>query len=231
MTKDNSVEWHDNDLPFSQSFDDHFYSRADGRLECDHVFLRGNEVHERWTIPNSFSIGELGFGTGLNLLETWRQWIEQRNVGQQLLFTSFELYPMTADEIIRAIAHWPMLETLRDKLVVNWSEATLGKPIQLDGQTTFQLVVGDVRKTLPIWRNRTDAWFLDGFAPSKNPQMWEEALMKSLAQKTSPQGTFATYTAAGWVRRNLQAAGFEVEKCPGHAGKREMMRGVLQSSD
>jgi len=88
-----------------------------------------------------------------------------------------------------------------------------------------------VRETLPGWNNKADAWFLDGFAPSKNPQMWEEALMHELANKTNPEGTFATYTAAGWVRRNLQAAGFAVEKCAGHAGKREMMRGVLQSSD
>ncbi len=190
-------------------------------------FLRGNDVQERWTTAEDFSIGELGFGTGLNLLETWRQWIDQRGERQQLLFTSFELYPMTADEITRAIAPWPILETLRSKLVENWDDAMSSKPIQLDAQTTFQLVVGDVRETLPSWNNNADAWFLDGFAPSKNPQMWEEMLMQSLANKTTPQGTFATYTAAGWVRRNLQAAGFEVQKCPGHAGKREMMRGKM----
>ncbi|WP_299347698.1 tRNA (5-methylaminomethyl-2-thiouridine)(34)-methyltransferase MnmD [uncultured Maritalea sp.] len=231
MGKDNNVEWHENDMPFSREFGDHFYSRNDGRLECDHVFLRGNSVQDRWANAEHFSIGELGFGTGLNLLETWRQWIELRQPHQQLTFTSFELYPMGSAEILRAITPWPMLTKLCEKLVANWSEISRGKTVEIDTQTTFQLMIGDVRQTLPSWENKADAWFLDGFAPAKNPQMWEAELMQSLATKTQTKGTFATYTVAGWVRRNLQAAGFEVEKCPGHAGKRQMMRGVLQSGD
>lgn len=231
MQKDNQVEWHDNEMPFSSAFDDHFYSHADGRLETDHVFLRGNRVQERWSAHNAFSIGELGFGTGLNLLETWRQWIEQRQPNQQLHFTSFELYPMQAEEIKRALSPWPMLTELCDQLLDAWPNVQQGEPAQLDAQTTFKLMVGDVRETLPKWQSMADAWFLDGFAPSKNPQMWEEDLMCAIGQKTKPSGTFSTYTAAGWVRRNLIAAGFDVEKCKGHAGKREMMRGILLKRD
>ncbi len=231
MSKDNNLEWQNGDLPYSQEFGDHFYSRADGRLECDHVFLRGNNVQERWTATERFSIGELGFGTGLNLLETWRQWVEQRKAGQTLLFTSFELYPMQASEIERALKSWPILGEQTGVLIENWNAVTKGKLVALDGQTFFQLVVGDVREMLPIWDGAADAWFLDGFAPSKNPQMWEEEMLKALARKTNPGGTVATYTAAGWVRRNLIAAGFDMQKCPGHAGKREMMKGVFQSQD
>ncbi|WP_415154835.1 tRNA (5-methylaminomethyl-2-thiouridine)(34)-methyltransferase MnmD [Maritalea sp.] len=230
-TDGNNLDWHENDMPFSRAFDDHFYSRADGRLECDHVFLKGNAVQNRWQTGADFAIGELGFGTGLNLLETWRQWIELRQPGQRLMFTSFELYPMDANEISRAIARWPMLHGLCEQLLSLWPQALLGNVIALDAQTSFQLLVGDVREQLPRWANRADAWFLDGFAPSKNPQMWEQDLMQVLAGKTRQEGTFATYTVAGWVRRNLAAAGFEVKKCPGHAGKNQMTRGVLQTDD
>ena len=138
---------------------------------------------------------------------------------------------MQASEIERALKPWPILGEQTGVLIENWNAATKGATIALDGQTFFQLVVGDVREMLPNWDGAADAWFLDGFAPSKNPQMWEEELLKALARKTNPGGTVATYTAAGWVRRNLIAAGFDMQKCPGHAGKREMMKGVLQSQD
>jgi len=226
-----NLDWHENNMPFSREFEDHFYSRTDGRLECDHVFLKGNAVPERWAMGEDFSIAELGFGTGLNLLETWRQWIELRQPQQKLTFTSFELYPMQANEISRALSAWPILEKLCAQLLANWPEALSGVLFELDDQTSFQLVLGDAREQLPKWQNKADAWFLDGFAPSKNPQMWEEQLMHVLAGKTKPNGTLATYTVAGWVRRNLAAAGFDVEKCPGHAGKNQMTRGVLQSVD
>jgi tRNA U34 5-methylaminomethyl-2-thiouridine-forming methyltransferase MnmC len=231
MQIDNQLEWHENEMPFSTTFDDHFFSHADGRLETDHVFLRGNRVQERWGEQSQFSICELGFGTGLNLVETWRQWMENRQPSQQLTFTSFELYPMQSDEIERALTPWPMLFPLRDQLLSKWPNALKSEVISLDEQTQFHLIVGDVRETLPNWDSSADAWFLDGFAPSKNPQMWEEDLMKFIGQKTNENGTFATYTAAGWVRRNLQAAGFDVEKCKGHAGKREMMHGILSKRD
>ncbi|MGJ8527573.1 tRNA (5-methylaminomethyl-2-thiouridine)(34)-methyltransferase MnmD [Maritalea sp.] len=231
MTKENNLEWHENDRPFSPQFNDHFFSHNDGRLECDHVFLKGNNVQKRWLEATRFSIGELGFGTGLNLLETWRQWCELRQPGQQLHFTSFELYPMSADQIQRAIGPWPMLEEYCKILVKHWPNALKGELIKLDDQTSFQLSVGDAREQLPSWQHKADAWFLDGFSPSKNPEMWEEGLMNALAKKTNINGTLATYTVAVWVRRNLKAAGFEVEKSPGHAGKNQMIRGRLQSGD
>ena len=97
---------------------------------------------------------------------------------------------------------------------------------QIDGQTGLTVVVGDALDGVRRWNGAADGWYLDGFAPSKNPDMWSAELMQAVAGRTKPGGTFASYTAAGWVRRNLQAAGFAVEKCPGHAGKREMIRGV-----
>jgi len=231
MSKDNNLEWHENDLPFSTEFKDHFFSHCDGRLECDHVFLNGNGVRDRWTNTTSFSIGELGFGTGLNLFETWRQWIELRQPSHHLTFTSFELHPLSAENITRAIAPWPILHSLCAQFVDAWPAVLLGKPVELDEQTTFQLKLGDAGEQLPNWDGKADAWYLDGFAPSKNPQMWDAELIKSLASKTNQKGSFATYTVAVWVRKNLIAAGFEIEKCPGHAGKNQMLRGVLRSAD
>ncbi len=221
------LEWQENDMPFSPEFGDHFYSYADGRLECDYVFIQSNSIPRRWAESERFSIGELGFGTGLNFLETWRQWRETAREGQSLTFTSFELYPMSADQITRALQPWPMLKELREKMLSHWDKITIGEAVELEPGVTLHLQIGDVTETLPNWQGEADAWYLDGFAPAKNPAMWGEELMQSLADHTNDGGTFATYTAAGWVRRNLQAAGFEVVRKKGHAGKRQMMCGTL----
>lgn len=221
------LEWHENDMPFSPEFGDHFYSHADGRLECDYVFIQSNNIPDRWTQKDQFSIGELGFGTGLNFLETWRQWREVRGEDHTLQFTSFELYPMTADQIERALQPWPMLADLRDIMLSHWDKISAGQPMEIEQGIVLQLQIGDVTQTLPNWQGTADAWYLDGFAPAKNPAMWGEELMQALAAHTHPDGTFATYTAAGWVRRNLQAAGFAVIRKKGHAGKRQMMCGTL----
>ena len=94
----------------------------------------------------------------------------------------------------------------------------------------LQLILGDARETLPRWPGRADAWFLDGFSPAKNPELWGESLMAEVARHTAPGGTFATYTAAGHVRRSLAAAGFAVERAPGFAGKRHMTKGCLSGA-
>lgn len=225
--KRDKLSWHDGDMPFSETFGDHFYSRADGRSESRHVFVDGNRIPERWQTASDFTIGELGFGTGLNFLETWRLWRASRSPDQVLRFVTFEGFPMPAADIRRAISAWPELATLSEQLAGKWP--TLGPEGQswrMDEQTTLEVIVGDAPGGVRGWTGEADAWYLDGFAPARNPEMWSAELMKSVAQKTAPDGTFATYTAAGWVRRNLEAAGFSVEKRPGHAGKREMMLGT-----
>src|SRR3954462_14347615 len=96
-----TLDWHEGDMPYSQEFGDHFYCQTDGRLECGHVFLSGNGLPERWNGRPTFLLGELGFGTGLNFSETWRQWKLYGQPGQHLHFMSFELYPMRREEIDR----------------------------------------------------------------------------------------------------------------------------------
>ncbi|MDQ0421934.1 tRNA U34 5-methylaminomethyl-2-thiouridine-forming methyltransferase MnmC [Peteryoungia aggregata LMG 23059] len=221
------LTWHDGDMPFSTAFGDHFYCQTDGRLECGHVFLAGNGLPDRWRQAETFTIGELGFGTGLNACETWRQWKEHRRPGTRLDFVSFELFPMQAEEIDRALSRWPEIEAERRSLVARWPAAPNGiVDIDLDDQTRLRVVCGDALESLEAIDLTFDAWFLDGFAPSRNSAMWSAELMQRVYDKTREGGSFATYAAAGFVRRNLIASGFDVERRPGFAGKREMLCGV-----
>jgi tRNA U34 5-methylaminomethyl-2-thiouridine-forming methyltransferase MnmC len=220
-----ALEWIEGDMPYSTSFGDHFYCRSDGRAECGHVFLAGNGLPDRWQNGEPFRIGELGFGTGLNFCETWRQW---REAGSPcpLHFTSFELFPMDRETIDKALSRWPEIATEHRALVTAWPERREGVVrIDFADRLRLDVVVGDAGANLGRSDALFDAWYLDGFAPSRNPAMWSAELMQSVHDYTVPGGTFATYAAAGFVRRNLQAAGFAVERPPGFAGKSEMLKG------
>ncbi|PDT84702.1 tRNA (5-methylaminomethyl-2-thiouridine)(34)-methyltransferase MnmD [Sinorhizobium sp. BJ1] len=220
-----SLEWHAGDMPYSLEFGDHFYCRTEGRLECGHVFLAGNRLPARWNAGGAFTIGELGFGTGLNFCETWRQWKQAQVSNGRLHFVSFERFPMRADEIDRALSHWPEIAAERQALVGTWSNRPAGR-IDIDFNTVrLTVVCGTALDGVSQCRESFDAWYLDGFAPSRNPDMWSSRLMQAVFDRTVRGGTFATYAAAGFVRRNLAAAGFAVERLPGFAGKREMLRG------
>ena len=222
--------WNDGDMPYSTAFGDHFYCRTDGRLECGHVFLAGNGLPGRWGKPGArneaFRIGELGFGTGLNACETFRQFKQTRGPASRLHFVSFDLYPMQREYIDRALSRWPEINAERERLTALWPEVPEGViDLALDEQTRLTVVCGDALAGVSSSNLAFDAWYLDGFAPSRNGAMWSPELMAALYAHTVPGGTFATYAAAGFVRRNLQAAGFIVERRPGFAGKREMLAG------
>ena len=220
------IEWHEGDMPYSLAFGDHYYSRADGRAECEHVFLNGNGLPQRWQDKPVFTIAELGFGTGLNFCETWRQWEAKRPANGRLLFISFEKHLLSTKDMVRALNVWPDLEPYREQLAAHWSRATSAcVRIDFDDSTALELHVGDALDCLSGSQDSADAWFLDGFAPARNEAMWSQELMRQVYEHTLPDGTFATYTAAGWVRRNLETAGFNVEKRNGYAGKRDMTIG------
>ncbi len=213
-------------MPYSEAFGDHFYCQTDGRLECGHVFLAGNGLPERWISPGRSEIGELGFGTALNFCETWRQWKETRQADGHLTFTSFELFPMARDDIDRALSHWPELDAERRALTALWPDEPAGIiEIDMDLQIRLRVVCGKALDGVSSESRLFDAWYLDGFAPARNGEMWSEELMREVFAHTRPGGRFATYAAAGFVRRNLIAAGFTVEKRKGFAGKREMLCG------
>jgi len=208
------LDWQAGAVPVSRRFDDPYFSREDGLAETRHVFLAGNCLPERF--GDGFQIAELGFGTGLNLLAALASWREC-GVAGVLRFTSFEAWPLSAGEMTRAQVAFAPLAALARELAPHWgAEEIVLKDLH------FRLIRGDARATLPQWEGAADAWFLDGFAPAKNPEMWEPALMAQVFAHTAPGGTVATYTAAGDVRRALAAAGFDVSRRPGFGRKRHM---------
>lgn len=229
MMSDNGehgLSWKAGDQPVSNLYDDMFYSPDDGRAEAEHVFLSGNDFPARWEDGADCHICELGFGTGLNFLEVWRQWRKHRQAGQHLTFTSFEAHPLKATSIDRSHQPWPEIGALSADLLEAWpSDLQRDLTWNADEQTVLQVLIGEAGQRVQDLKVEGDAWFLDGFAPSKNPDMWSGQLMMDVFQKTAPGGTFATYTSAGWVRRNLEDAGFAVEKRPGFGRKREMVVG------
>ena len=211
------LDWRDGTVPVSRRFDDPYYSLEDGLAETRHVFLDGNDLPAR--LHDGFHIAELGFGTGLNLLVTWAAWRAAARPGR-LRFTSFEAFPLAPADMARAHRAFPELAPLSDALIAGLEDDRA----EIAPDLTLSLIRGDARQTLPAWGYQADAWYLDGFAPAKNPELWQPDLLAEIAAHTAPGGTAATYTAAGHVRRALSAAGFEVTRTPGHGRKRHMTR-------
>ncbi len=211
--------WQDDGSPRSAQFDDPYFSAEGGLAETRHVFLAGNELPARFS--PGFHIAELGFGTGLNMLAAWQAWLQSGTAGP-LRFTSFEAFPLTLADLEKALSCWPELEALSSPLLAAWPCKTLHLP-----SLRFELVIGDARITLPAWKGKADAWFLDGFSPNKNPEMWSETLLNAAGHHTAPHGSFATYTAAGHVRRKLASSGFSVARVKGFGRKRHMSIGRI----
>jgi tRNA U34 5-methylaminomethyl-2-thiouridine-forming methyltransferase MnmC len=209
------LEWRDGQIPVARRFDDPYFSLADGLAETRHVFLDGNDLPAR--ARPGFHIAELGFGTGLNLLATLAALPDI-----PIRYTSFEGFPMSAPDMARALAAFAELDA--GPLLAAWESGARAFTL---GQAQVEVIIGDIAQTLPVWAGRADAWYLDGFSPAKNPDMWASKVMAEVARHTNPNGTFATYTAAGAVRRALADAGFSVTRTAGFAHKRHMSRGVL----
>lgn len=216
MDDQTPLDWRDGRVPVSTRFDDPYYSLDNGLAETQYVFLAGNGLPERF--KNGFQIAELGFGTGLNLLAALKLWRDSGQTGQ-LRFTTFELYPLAAADMIRAQAEFPEVADIAAELAPFWEQGATDIDLP---DLQFRMITGDARQTLPKWTDQADAWFLDGFAPAKNPELWEPDLMAEVGQHTAPDGTAATYSAAGAIRRALEAGGFTVDRIPGFGRKRHM---------
>lgn len=156
---------------------------------------------------------------GWDFLTAVQAWLENDTKGH-LNFTSFEAYPMSANEMARALSLFPELGDLAALLVAQWDGKA--QVIKLTEHVTLEVIFGDARETLPHWQGKADAWFLDGFSPARNPELWSPELMQEVGAHTAPSGTVATYTAAGFVRRGLMDAGFDVERIKGFGRKRHM---------
>jgi tRNA U34 5-methylaminomethyl-2-thiouridine-forming methyltransferase MnmC len=214
------IEWKESGVPVSTKFDDPYFSLEDGVAETRHVFLQGNDLPRRFR--DGFRIGELGFGTGLNLLVVWDAWVQSCQRGT-LSFTSFEAYPMSREDMAQAHQTFPDFDGRRDALLNAWTPE--GGEMSFPG-LEVNVIIGDARQTVPRWHGLADAWFFDGFSPAKNPELWEPELLHDIYRHTGPFGTAATYTAAGAVRRALEAAGFAVQRTQGYGRKRHMTQAV-----
>lgn len=211
------IEWREGRVPVSTQFDDPYFSLENGMAETAHVFLAGNDLPARF--EDGFHVAELGFGTGLNFLVAL-QAFRACGCGGTLRFTSFEAYPLVMKDLHAALEAF---EGLPDDLA-----RAQAFPEHLEGPDfSLRVIVGDARETLPSWEAHADAWFLDGFSPAKNPELWSPELMAQVGAHTAKSGTAATYTAAGFVRRGLAAAGFEVTRVQGYGRKRHMTRAVM----
>lgn len=220
------IEWRD-DQPYSPVYDDIYFSRAGGAEETAYVFLQHNGLPARWQGRERFVIAETGFGTGLNFLVTAAAWLETAAPGAVLYFLSAERHPLNKHDLQRIQANWPEFAALSQELQENYPEPVAGfhRRELCGGRVVLQLMYGDAGAQYSLLRASVDAWYLDGFAPGRNPAMWSAVLFTEMARLSHAGTTLATYTAAGMVRRGLAAAGFEMIKVPGFAGKREMIYG------
>jgi tRNA 5-methylaminomethyl-2-thiouridine biosynthesis bifunctional protein len=246
MTSDSvSVDWDSSGQPISRRFNDIYFSNGNGLEESRYVFLQHNQLRMRFTTLGDhehFTIGETGFGTGLNFLACWQHWDNTAPTTARLCYVSVEKYPLHPDELTRALGLWPELKHYADQLIAayrahfiggdknQWLSINLNNVRLLllidDAEKGFQQLLASPHPDFyrPQWCG-VDAWFLDGFAPAKNPAMWTQRLFDLIATISNDQATLATYTVAGSVRRGLQAAGFTIEKVPGFDQKREMLIG------
>ncbi|MBD1390280.1 bifunctional tRNA (5-methylaminomethyl-2-thiouridine)(34)-methyltransferase MnmD/FAD-dependent 5-carboxymethylaminomethyl-2-thiouridine(34) oxidoreductase MnmC [Neiella sp. HB171785] len=222
--------------PVAEDFDDVYFSNDDGLAESQYVFLAANNLPSRWRAHscNSFTIAETGFGTGLNFLASWQAFDDYLSQGsangaQQLHFISFEKFPLTSADLAAAHHHFPNLAQYAKQLQQHFpTELRSGcHRLSFDqGRIILDLWLGDVNEVMPSVpadsNGIVDAWFLDGFAPSKNPQMWQQSLFDQMFRLSRSGASVATFTAAGLVRRGLAQAGFTVKKQPGYGNKRDM---------
>ncbi|EJM92783.1 tRNA U-34 5-methylaminomethyl-2-thiouridine biosynthesis protein MnmC-containing protein [Pseudomonas sp. GM74] len=224
------LDWDDQGRPYSRVFDDVYFSDQSGLDETRYVFIEQNRLAERFAaLPDGgrLVIGETGFGTGLNFLCAWQVFEQHAAAGARLHFVSVEKYPLSHDDLQRALALWPELKVFADQLLEQYVAIHQGfQRLTLDhGRVTLTLLIGDALEQLPQLDARIDAWFLDGFAPAKNPDMWTAELFAELARLAAPGASISTFTSTGWVRRLLNAAGFKMKRTPGIGHKWEILRG------
>ncbi|MCJ8331982.1 MAG: tRNA (5-methylaminomethyl-2-thiouridine)(34)-methyltransferase MnmD, partial [Lentisphaeria bacterium] len=219
------LKWR-NKQPYSEQFDDIYYSE-DGLSESQYVFIDANKLPDTFKDAETYTITELGFGTGLNFLLTAKAFLENAGPAARLDYISFERYPLTKEQLSEANKEWPELSSICDELIAQYPpEFFQCHYIKLfNDRLRLCIVHGDALDMLKTMHYQSDCIFLDGFDPAKNPDMWSVELFQELARLSKPGTQISTYTAMGEVRRNLIDAGFEIKKMKGFAKKRHMLHG------
>lgn len=226
---DGPLAWSEDGQPRSRLYGDRYFSAQDGLAETRAVFLEGCGLPDAWAGRRRFVVGELGFGTGLNIVALLDLWRRARPPAGRLHIFSVEAHPISAQDAARALATWPELSEIADILLARWPGRALGvHRVDLpELSASLDVAVMDVEPALAGWTGRADAWFLDGFAPALNPAMWRDEVLALVGRRSAPGARAATFTVAGQVRRGLAAAGYAVEKKPGFGRKRELLEARL----
>lgn len=216
--------------PYSEAFDDVYHSAEGGLGQAQQVFLAGNGLPERWRGQRQFTILETGFGLGLNFLATWAAWRADPERSERLHFISLEKHPFRVEDLTLLHGRWPEFSSLSSELCRLWPCLVPGfHRLHLDdGRVSLTLILGDAVDTLPQVTANVEAFYLDGFAPSKNPALWSPSLFKALSRLASPGATAATYTVAAVVREGLTQVGFQCEKRAGFGHKRDSLAARFQ---
>ncbi|MCX7553049.1 bifunctional tRNA (5-methylaminomethyl-2-thiouridine)(34)-methyltransferase MnmD/FAD-dependent 5-carboxymethylaminomethyl-2-thiouridine(34) oxidoreductase MnmC [Marinicella sp. S1101] len=221
--------------PHSIDFDDIYFNQENGVAETKHVFINGNDLINHWQKNremDDFVVAETGFGTGLNLLVLLHQWHLAKDKPKHLHFISVEKHPLSFDDIQKTHQAFPELHPFSQQLLSIWHRFDDHFPcgiqrFDLNEQVSLTLAFGDATENFKQLHATVDAWFLDGFAPKKNPDMWHDELITEINRLSRPGSTLATFTAAGDIRRRLEAHGFVIKKVPGFGKKREMITAVF----
>jgi tRNA 5-methylaminomethyl-2-thiouridine biosynthesis bifunctional protein len=224
------LAFRDNGTPFSPLYDDIYHSAVGGLEQAHYVFLRGNSLPDRWQSRRVFTVLETGFGMGINFLMTWAAWRADSSRCERLHFVSTEKHPFTVADLRKVVAATisdPVIAGLAEALANAWPMLVPGTHrLEFDeGRVVLTLVFGDAQESLPALRLCADAFYLDGFAPAKNPELWTPAIFKALARLAGEGATFATYSSAGDIKRALTQCGFEYRKVDGFGWKRAMLVG------
>lgn len=222
------------DVPVSKQFGDVYFSKDNGLLETRHVFLNGNDLGTRLADLKPFEyfcVGETGFGTGLNILALWQLWQQVRPDNQSHLHAiSVEKFPLSKDDLIRALNAWPELKPLADQLISQYPLPIAGchRLSFPEERFSVDLWLGDAHDVFPVIEKTApvNAWFLDGFAPSCNPDMWEENVLNNIVRLSDYGTTFASFSVAGVLKRGLRNHGISISRPRGFGHKREMLKAI-----
>jgi tRNA 5-methylaminomethyl-2-thiouridine biosynthesis bifunctional protein len=208
------------DVPVSKQFGDVYFSKDNGLLETRHVFLNGNDLSSRLAKLNDFEyfcVGETGFGTGLNILALWQLWQQVRPDNHSHLHAiSVEKFPLSKDDLIRALNAWPELKPLAEQLIAQYPLPIAGchRLSFPEQRFSLDLWLGDAHDVFPVMEKTAavNAWFLDGFAPSCNPDIWEENVLNNIVRLSDVGTTFASFSVAGVLKRGLKNHGISIAR-------------------
>ncbi len=222
------LDWSRPGIPAATGFDDIYFSVDGGLEETEEVYLAGCGLPDAWLGLPKYTVGELGFGSGLNFLATWRMWEKHKPRGAHLHFVSVEKYPFSRTDLARALTAWPELTHFSARLLEVWPGPVKGvHRLHVSEDVTLTLLHDDVIPALQSLQGGVNAWFLDGFSPAKNPEMWSMRGMGELARLSVVGAKIGTFTVAGSVRQALTDVGFHVEKKAGFGRKRHRLEAVF----